>query len=65
MDTVCDSRGVATSDRGYGVAELSIKSFPEDLLKRLKVQAALEGITLRNLVTQMLEAQYNRRKPAK
>jgi plasmid stability protein len=47
------------------VAELSIKSFPEDLLKRLKVQAALEGITLRNLVTQMLEAQYNRRKPAK
>jgi plasmid stability protein len=36
------------------MAELSIKNFPEDLLKRLKVQAAQEGITLRDLVVDLL-----------
>jgi hypothetical protein len=43
------------------VAELSIKNFPEDLLKRLKVAAAQEGITLRELVISRLVSH----KPAK
>jgi hypothetical protein len=32
------------------MAELSIKNFPEDLLKRLKIVAAQQDITLRDLV---------------
>lgn len=46
------------------MAELSIKNFPEELLKRLKVQAAQEGITLRDLVVEIL-GQPSKRKPAK
>jgi plasmid stability protein len=37
------------------MAELSIKNFPEDLLRRLKVGAAAEGITLRELIISRLE----------
>jgi plasmid stability protein len=36
------------------MAELSIKNFPEDLLKRLKVAAAQQGITLRDAVIRKL-----------
>jgi plasmid stability protein len=52
------------------MSELSIKNFPEDLLKRLKVQAAQEGVTLRDLVVQILEKRtsvliVSNRKPAR
>jgi plasmid stability protein len=38
------------------MAELSMKDFPADLKRGLKVRAALEGKTLRELVIEKLEA---------
>jgi plasmid stability protein len=37
------------------MATLNVKNFPEDLLRRLKMGAAAEGITLRELVISRLE----------
>jgi plasmid stability protein len=37
------------------MAELSIKNFPEDLKRKLKVAAAMEGITLGEYVIKYLE----------
>jgi plasmid stability protein len=62
VDTVCDGVGVATSDGGYRMSELSIKNFPEELLKHLKVAAAQEGITLRELVVAALENSVKQKK---
>jgi len=37
------------------MAELNLKNFPDDLHKRLKMQAAKEGKKLRELVIEILE----------
>jgi len=52
------------------MAELNIKNFPDELHKRLKIQAAKEDITLRNLIVSILENPapvliLSKRKPAK
>jgi plasmid stability protein len=44
------------------MSELSIKNFPEELLKHLKVAAAQEGITLRELVVAALENSVKQKK---
>jgi plasmid stability protein len=45
------------------MAELNLKNFPDELHTRLKVQAALEGKKMRDLVIEILAAA--KRKPAK
>jgi porphobilinogen deaminase len=46
----------------YRMSDLSIKDFPTELLKQLKIAAVQEGTTLRELVVAALENSVKQKK---
>jgi predicted HicB family RNase H-like nuclease len=48
--------------QGGGTVDVNIREFPQDLHRLAKVQAAMEGITLKALIIKALEQYLNKAK---
>ena len=45
----------AIINRGFGMATINLRNVPDDLHRKAKARAAMEGVTLKQLIMRLLE----------
>ena len=45
----------AILNRGFGMSTINLRNVPDDLHRKAKARAAMEGVTLKQLILRLLE----------